>query len=342
MSFDEFLEYFDSLTICKINKKLKVKRNQLIEFDYDKKYEINAFHLYVKKKAKYHIEINLNDDNRTIVNIDLFFVIMSINANNELDKIIKQTEDKHCRTAYLECELTEGNYLIVPMSFKYWQQRGKVIKYNLAVQSLRSIDLKQIKFNSSLLSHIIIKKCIEEPKSNVKKYLIKEIIDLDGDACIYAIKKVLGKTDVTFIMAKNLNKKKHFSVQLEIKPNKFRYKYIKKDTTPEVSFEIPELVEVLQSTRNNLETRDLILPLNQRVIAIINHTRDEEKVFKDRMVDFKKYKCESVYLIETFKIEIIESELIEVTHVNIFSDYLHSNIPVGNNISFKNFIEKKK
>ncbi len=62
MSFDEFLEYFDSLTICKINKKLKVKRNQLIEFDYDKKYEINAFHLYVKKQAKYHIEINLDDD----------------------------------------------------------------------------------------------------------------------------------------------------------------------------------------------------------------------------------------------------------------------------------------
>ena len=100
-------------------------------------------------------------------------------------------------------------------------------------------------------------------------------------------------------------------------------------------------MEVLQSTRNNLETRDLILPLNQRVIAIINHTRNEEKVFKDRMVDFKKYKCESVYLIETFKIEIIDSELIEVTHVNIFSNYLHSNIPVGNNISFENFIEKK-
>jgi hypothetical protein len=169
MSFDEFLEYFDSLTICKINKKLKVKRN-LIEFDYDKKYEINAFHLNVEYKTKYYIEINLDDDNRTILSIDLFFVIMSINANNELDKIIKQTEDKHCRTAYLECELTKGNYLIVPMSFKYWQQRGKVIKYNLAVQSLRSIDLKQIKFNSSLLSHIIMKKFLLEKKAYEAKF----------------------------------------------------------------------------------------------------------------------------------------------------------------------------
>jgi len=93
------------------------------------------------------------------------------------------------------------------MSFKYWQQRGKVIKYNLAVQSLRSIDLKQIKFNSNLLSHIIIKKCIEKTDSNEEKYLIKKIIDSDGNALIYAKQMVLGKTAVTFIMAKNLNKK---------------------------------------------------------------------------------------------------------------------------------------
>jgi hypothetical protein len=342
MSFDEFLEYFDSLTICKINKKLKVKRN-LIEVDYDKKYEINAFHLNVEYKTKYYIEINLDDDNRTILSIDLFFVIMSINANNELDKIIEQTEAKHCRTAYLSCELTEGSYLIVPMSFKYWQQRGKILKYNLIIQSVdESLDLKQIKFNSSLLSHIIMKKFLLEKKAYEAKYLIKEIIDSDGDAFIYAIKMFVGETDVTFIMAKNLNKRKHFSVQIEIKPNKFRYKYIKENTTPEVSFEIRELVEELQTTRNNLETRDLVLPLNQRVIAIINHTRNVEKVFEARMVDFKKYECESIFLIETFNIEIIESELIEVTHVNIFSDYLHSNIPVGNNISFENFIEKKK
>jgi hypothetical protein len=321
MSFDEFLEYFDSLTICKINKKLKVKRN-LIEFDYDKKYEINAFHLYVKNQAKYYIEVNLDDYNRTVVNIDLFFVIMSINENNELDEVIKQTEARHCRTAYLECELTTGNYLIVPMSFKYWQQRGKIIKYNLSVQSLRSIDLKHVKFNSSLLSHIIIKNCFNDD------YLIKKVIDSDGNACIYAIKMFVGKTDVTFIMAQNLNKKKYFSVQIKIKPNKFRFEYIKKKTTPKVSFEISELVEELQTTRNNLETRDLILPLNQRVIAIINHTRNVEKVFEDRMKDFNKYKCESVFLIEKFKIEIIESELIEETHVNIFTDYLHSNIPI--------------
>ena len=327
MSFDEFLEYFDSLTICKINKKLKVKRN-LIEFDYDKKYEINAFHLYVKNQAKYYIEVNLDDYNRTVVNIDLFFVIMSINKNKELDKIIKKTEARHCRTAYLECELTAGNYLIVPMSFKYWQQRGKIIKYNLSVQSLRSIDLKQVKFKSSLLSHIIMKQCFLEKKAYEEEYLIKKIIDLDGNAFIYAIQMIVGKTDVTFIMAQNLNKKKHFSVQIEIKPNKFRFKYIKENTTPEVSFEIRELVEELQSTRNNLETRDLILPLNQRVIAIINHTRNVEKVFENRMVDFKKYECESVFLIEKFKIEIIQSELIEETHVNIFTDYLHSNIPI--------------
>jgi hypothetical protein len=338
MSFDEFLEYFNSLTICKINKKLKVKRN-LIEFDYDKKYEINAFHLYVKNQAKYYIEVNLDDYNRTVVNIDLFFVIMSINENNELDEVIKQTEARHCRTAYLECELTEGSYLIVPMSFKYWHQRGKIIKYNLAVQSLRSIDLKQIKFNSSLLSHIIIKKCFEKPETYEEKYLIKEIIDPDGNACIYAIQMALGETDVTFIMAQNLNKKKHFSVQIEIKPNKFRFKYIKENTTPEVSFEIRELVEELQSTRNNLETRDLILLLNQRVIAIINHTKNIEKVFEDIMKDFNKYKCESVFLIEKFKIEIIESELIEETHVNIFTDYLHSNFPVENTISYY-FIDK--
>ena len=339
MSFDEFLEYFDSLTICKINKKLKVKRN-LIEFDYDKKYEINAFHLYVKNQAKYYIEVNLDDYNRTVVNIDLFFVIMSINKNKELDKIIKKTEARHCRTAYLECELTAGNYLIVPMSFKYWQQRGKIIKYNLSVQSLRSIDLKQVKFKSSLLSHIIIKKCFDKPETYEEKYLIKEIIDSDGiNACIYAIQMALGETDVTFIMAQNLNKKKYFSVQIEIKPNKFRFKYIKENTTPEVSFYIPEITQELQTTRNNLETRDLVLPLNYRVIAVINHTLNFRKIFEDANKKMDDYMRISSSRIDAFEIEIIDSELIEETHVNIFSDYLHSNIPVENKISYY-FIEK--
>ena len=86
-----------------------------------------------------------------------------------------------------------------------------------------------------------------------ENYLIRKIIDLDGNACIYAIQMFVGKTDVTFIMAQNLNKKKYFSVQIEIKPNKFRFKYIKKNTTPEVSFEITELAEELQTTRNNLD-----------------------------------------------------------------------------------------
>ena len=100
----------------------------------------------------------------------------------------------------IECELTTGNYLIVPMSFKYWQQRGKIVKYNLSVQSLRSIDLKQVKFKSSLLSHIIMKRCFLEKKAYEEEYLIKEIIDSDGNAFIYAIQMIVGKTDVTFIL----------------------------------------------------------------------------------------------------------------------------------------------
>jgi hypothetical protein len=42
------------------------------------------------------------------------------------------------------------------------------------------------------------------------------------------------------------------------------------------------------------------------------------------------YMMTSSSKIDPFEIEIIDSELIEVTHANIFSDYLHSNIPVEN------------
>jgi hypothetical protein len=73
------------------------------------------------------------------------------------------------------------------------------IKSN-AVQSLRSIDLKQVKFKSSLLSHIIMKRCFLEKKAYEEEYLIKEIIDSDGNAFIYAIQMIVGKTDVTFII----------------------------------------------------------------------------------------------------------------------------------------------
>jgi len=52
------------------------------------------------------------------------------------------------------------------------------------------------------------------------------------------------------------------------------------------------------------------------------------------------YMMTSSSKIDAFEIEIIDSELIEVTHANIFSDYLHSNIPVENKISYC-LIEKK-
>ncbi len=223
------------------------------------------------------------------------------------------------------------------MSFKYWQQRGKILKCNLIIQSenekLKSIDLKHVKFNSSLLSHIIMKKC------SYIDYLIKEIVDSDGNAFIYAIKMVLGEIDVTFIMAKNLNKKKHFNIQIKIKPSKYTCNYIKENTIPEESFKIPEIVQELHTTRNNLETRDLILPLNQRVIAVINHTFNFRKVFQESNKNMDDFTMKSSSRIDAFEIEIIESELIKLTHVNIFSDHLHSNIPVENKISYC-FIEK--
>jgi len=38
--------------------------------------------------------------------------------------------------------------------------------------------------------------------------LINEIKDSDGDASIYLLRMIIEKTNLTFIMAKNLNKKK--------------------------------------------------------------------------------------------------------------------------------------
>ena len=71
----------------------------------------------------------------------------------------------------------------------------------------------------------------------------------------------------------------------------------------------------------------------------INHTLNFRKIFEDANKKMDDYMRISSSRIDAFEIEIIESELIEETHVNIFSDHLHSNIPVENKISYY-FIEK--
>jgi len=329
MSITDFIKYFDSVTICIADKNLKVERINNIS---NTNFETNAFRLRVGEKKEYYIKLFFDDNDRKFNEIDLFLVIMSIISDSsggvKINKIAQQTKTSYCRSVNLNCELIKGDYLIVPMSFKYWKSREKAIKFNLVIHSFKSIDLHLIKSNASLYSHIIIQKCLMEEK----KYalLIKKIDDEDGDACIYEIRMIESKTNVTFIIAINENKNKQFSVQLKMKPTEYKCVFTEKNTNENFEF---LKTEDLYTTRDDLETKDIIQPLNKKVIAVINHTRNFKNSFELESKNIKNYIQKEVRINKNRKIDVIKAELlVVVSDDQIFFDSLHTNVSIKNNV----------
>jgi len=81
-----------------------------------------------------------------------------------------------------------------------------------------------------------------------------------------------------------------------------------------------------------------VLPLHQRVIAVYNHTFNQNDEFERSNKIMEDYTEIKEVSLEDGMFNFYAPDfpkLMQRFHVNIFSDYLHSNMPISSTISLK-------
>jgi len=319
MEFEAFVTYFSSIDICETNFNLIEKRISG-NFDFNAKNNF-VFRIIVYEESDFHINLFQDINNRLKYDrIDFWFLILTIN-NDKIDKIIFESARLIINKANVAIRLWPNNYLLVPMSFKYFQEENKKIKYNIALHSTKHFDIVKEMCDSALLSNIII-------KMSQSNNIIKEIKDKEGNAIIYKINNY--KDNVTIFTVKNLNVKKNLAIKMNIIPNIFRSKLQKISNKLLLDDEIIiEKSQEIKSSRKILESRDFIRPLKQQIIAILVHSNeiDINQICLIKNINREDYQVSDIKIDSTinFKIEytlkisnesnlIIESEKNLVLH----------------------------
>ena len=280
-------------------------------FDFSAKNNV-VFRIIVYEESDFHINLFQDINNRLRYDkIDFWFLILTIN-NDKIDKIIFESARLIINKANVAIRLWPNNYLLVPMSFKYFQEENKKIKYNIAFHSTKQFDIVKEICDSNLLSNIII-------KMSQSNNIIKEIKDKEGNAIIYKIN----------------NYKDNLSIKINIIPNIFRSKLQKISNKIFLDDEIIiEKSQEIKSSRKILESRDLIRPLRQQIIAILVHSNeiDINQICLMKKINREDYQVSDIKIENTvnFKLDYMlklsdESNLILESEKNLI---LHSQMNI--------------
>lgn len=249
MSFNDFVQYFCSIDVCKTRLDWYESRMSGY-FSPEGTREMQAYHLIVFETS----EIDIGLFHKTIKNrrengdLDLSFLVMRTNGQrNSVGSVI--VSSKHSVRKFIGCEhiFEPGEYLIVPFSFNFWytnQSKNNAIPaeneynnlYNLVIHSPKEFYLEQEMHAAFLLADAMIQLC---KSKGGKTYSGLE------NACIYTLTK--GFAGIV-IVAENLNERTFLHVELDC-----------------------ERSNNVVSTRQVLTTRDSVQPLHRQVLIVLTH-----------------------------------------------------------------------
>lgn len=218
MSFNDFVQYFCSIDICKTRLDWFESRISGY-FNAEGTREMQAYHLVVFETS----EIDIGLFHKTVKNrrensdLDLCFVVLRSNGErNSVGKLVLSS--KHSVRKFIGAEhiFEPGEYIIVPFSFNFWYTGNSSIRdsredgknttnnlYNLVIHSPKVFFLEQEMHAAFLLADTIIQLCISK---GGKTYSGLE------NACIYTLTK--GFAGIV-VVAENLNERTYLHVELD-------------------------------------------------------------------------------------------------------------------------------
>lgn len=179
MSFNDFVQYFCSIDICKT--RLDWYENRMTGyFNPEGTREMQAYHLVVFETS----EIDIGLFHKTIKNrrensdLDLCFVVLRSNGQrNSVGKFMFSS--KHSVRKFIGCEniFEPGEYIIVPFSFNFWyttnSSNKKSNEMSINTASVAASNSTMIKNESNNLYNLVL----HSPKVNksmfFKPYIFK-------------------------------------------------------------------------------------------------------------------------------------------------------------------------
>lgn len=120
MSFDDFVQYFSSIDICKTRLDWFEKRHSGVFASQDAR-KFQAFHLIIFDTCQVDIELfHKTRNRRENSHLDLWFVVLDYRTR----KFVMSSERSIKKFIHTDHMFEPGEYLIVPMSFNFWNAGG--------------------------------------------------------------------------------------------------------------------------------------------------------------------------------------------------------------------------
>ena len=118
MNLDDFIDFFSILYVVKTDDKLNEKRF-IGEFANSKHKQFTAYNLKVSKENIFDIKLFHKPIN-TIPDFDLNLIILKLNEDNGSEVVFELETDYILSNSTIDKTFDQGEYLIIPMSFKNW------------------------------------------------------------------------------------------------------------------------------------------------------------------------------------------------------------------------------
>jgi hypothetical protein len=155
MSFNDFLYFFESVTVCKTSPNWFESRSSGY-FSPEGARNMIAFTLTVSQTCEIDMDLfhNTNKNRSERATHDLCVSVFRISDNRSvaggklvLGKLAVSTYRRLCKSIHCEHVIEPGEYLIVPFSFNFWYTVGVRNFYNLVLHSSQSVSVGQEIFN---------------------------------------------------------------------------------------------------------------------------------------------------------------------------------------------------
>jgi calpain-15 len=229
MNFNDFLVYFYSIDVCKLNYKLHEKRLGA----YFSKEKTISFKLEFKETSQVDISLFYKCKHRKETNnLGISFVVIKIGGIG----VLAQSKTTYEKFVSLELVLEPGQYLIIPMCLKTFVQNkdSTFCSYNLVVHSTKTFQMEEKSYGITLLVDILSACC----------KLNKQKLD-DAQSKKFSVYK-LWTGYMYILVAENLSKNKYLRIELNFNESKN-----------------------VASTRDELKTLDYIPPGHRQLLHVI-------------------------------------------------------------------------
>lgn len=237
MEYDDFIQYFNTIDVCKIRSNWMENRISGNFASHDSR-DIQTFHLIVFENCLIDLTLfQQNSKNRRESNdLDLSFLV--VRYGQPIGRLVMHSKRLVRKFISQEHIFEPGEYLIVPLSFNFWYSSDAMLndQFNLVLHGSKSFFIEPEIYTNNLLADSLIELCLRKGK--------KVEMSVQG-ANIYSL---THEYSGLVVMAENLNTSGMFTVEI--------------NATNSIN---------VVSTRQTLLTSDTIQPLHRQILLVLTH-----------------------------------------------------------------------